>query len=158
MFALGFLILGIACTNGGPELPGTTGLEVWNFLQEVNYQDDWELWPGKGELYEGGEPHGALFTTYLNPVALDALDNKAGSMPNGAIIIKENYSSDRVFELVTVMYKVQGYNPENSDWFWAKIQSNGTIDAEGQVRGCQTCHSQDKENDFVLTGSLRYSV
>ena len=87
-------LLGLACSRGGPELPDTNAAALWTFLQEVNYQDEWELWPGKGELYEGGEPHGALFTTYLNSIAFKALTEKAGSMPNGAIIVKENYTPD----------------------------------------------------------------
>ena len=84
----------MACGVSSPESPDTTGSAVWNFLQEVNYQEDGELGPGKGEKYQGGEPHGALFTTYLSPAALDALTGKAGSMPNGAIIVKENYTAD----------------------------------------------------------------
>ena len=90
-------------------------------IAHPDYRQNWELWPGKGELYEGGEPHGALFTTYMNPIALEALQSKAGAMPNGAIIVKENYTPDAVFSLVTLMYKVEGYDPENNDWFWAKI-------------------------------------
>ena len=56
------------------------------YLEEMDYQQSWELWPGKGEKYEGGEPHGMLLTTYLNPAAYDALDGKDGVMPNGAIL------------------------------------------------------------------------
>ena len=82
---------------------------------EINYQEEWELWPGKGELYEGGEPHGALFTTYLNPAAFEALTGKAGSLPNGAMIVKENYASDRTFDLITITYNVNGYNPDHND-------------------------------------------
>ena len=148
-------LFGMACGASNPELPDTTGSAVWNFLQEVNYQEEWELWPGKGEKYQGGEPHGALFTTYLNSVALDALTGKAGSMPNGAIIVKENYTAEGVFDLVTVMYKVGGYNPDNNDWFWAKVKANGEVDAAGQLQGCQACHGARRDNDFVLTGDLK---
>ena len=146
---------GVACGASSPELPDTTGSGVWNFLQEVNYQEEWELWPGKGEKYQGGEPHGALFTTYLNSPALDALTGKAGSMPNGAIIVKENYTADGTFDMVTVMYKVGGYNPDNNDWFWAKVKANGEVDAEGQLQGCQACHGARRDNDFVMTGELK---
>ena len=66
-------IVGAACSSGNAELPDADGTAIWGFLQEVDYQDQWELWPGKGELYDGGEPHGALFTTYLNPAAFEAL-------------------------------------------------------------------------------------
>ncbi len=155
VIAVALIVVGIACSSDDLELPDTDGAAVWAFLQDAEYQEQWELWPGKGELYEGGEPHGALFTTYLNPTAFGALAEKAGSMPHGSMIVKENYTADRVFDLVTVMYKADGYNPDNNDWFWAKIKADGTVDAEGQVRGCQACHSQGADNDFVLTGDLR---
>ena len=113
------------------------------------------MWPGKGELYQGGEPHGAPFTTYLNPTAFDALQGKTGSIPDGGIIIKENYTPDAVFDLITVMYKVDGFDPENNDWFWAKIGAAGDVQAEGKLVGCQACHGAGRANDFVLTAPLR---
>ena len=148
-------ILSFACGTSTLDLPDADGNMVWNYLQEVDYRQNWELWPGKGELYEGGEPHGALFTTYLNPLALDALTNKTGAMPKGAIIVKENYTADKVFSLVTLMYKVKGYDPENNDWFWAKITAGGDVQAEGKVIGCQVCHGGGRANDFVLTAPLK---
>ncbi len=143
------------CRNSTPDLPEPSGAEVRDYLSEVNYTLTWELWPGKGRYYEGGEPHGARFTTYLNEPALEALNGHAGEMPNGAIIVKQNFTPEIVFDLITVMYKVDGYNPENNDWFWAKIGANGDVQAEGQVVGCQACHGGAKENDFVFTSSLK---
>ncbi len=148
-------LLGLACGSGEVDLPDANGAEVWTYFQEIDYRQNWDLWPGKGELYTGGEPHGALFTTYLNRPALEALNNKAGSMPNGAIIIKENYTADAVFDLVTVMYKVEGFDPENNDWFWAKIGAGGDVQAAGRVMGCQACHGASRANDFVLTAPLK---
>ena len=152
-----FIIAGVsalACGGGDPELPAPDGSAVWDFLQESNYRENWELWPGKGELYQGGEPHGALFTTYLNPIAFHALERLTGSIPIGGIIVKENYTPDAVFVLVTLMYKVEGFDSENADWFWAKIGSAGDVQAEGKVAGCQACHGAGRANDYVLTGSL----
>ena len=148
-------LLSLACGGSTPDLPAADGNAVWDYIQEVDYQQNWELWPGKGELYEGGEPHGALFTTYLNPNALQALQTKAGAMLNGSIIVKENYSPEAVFSLVTIMYKVNGYNPENNDWFWAKIGAGGDVQAEGKLMGCQACHGGGRANDFVLTAPLK---
>ena len=148
-------LFGVACAGSSPQLPDTTGNAFWSYLQEIEYQEEWELWPGKGEKYKGGEPHGALFTTYLNSVALEALKGKTGSMPNGAIIVKENYTADGAFELVTVMYKVRGYNPDHNDWFWAKVSASGEVLAEGQLAGCQACHGARKDNDYVLTADLK---
>ena len=148
-------ILALACGNNDPEFPAPDGNAVWSFLQDSDYRQSWELWPGKGELYQGGEPHGALFTTYLNPTAFDALVNMTGTIPEGGIIIKENYTSDAVFDLITLMYKVEGFDPKNANWFWAKIGAAGDVQAEGKVAGCQACHGGGKANDFVLTGPLK---
>ena len=148
-------VFALACGSDDIELPAPDGSAVWNFLQESDYRENWELWPGKGELYEGGEPHGALFTSYLNTIAFDALEGLEGSIPNGGIIIKENYTPDAVFDLVTIMYKVDGFDPENNDWFWAKIGAAGDVQGEGKLVGCQACHGGARENDFVFTGPLK---
>ena len=76
-------------------------------------------------------------------------------MPDGAIIVKENYTAEKQFALVTLMYKVDGYNPEHNDWFWAKITADGQVEAEGQVAGCQACHGGRRDNDYVMTAELK---
>ena len=136
-------------------LPATTGVAVWDYLQEVNYQETWDLWPGKGELYQGVEPHGMLLTTYLSPVAFVALTAKAGVIPENAIIVKENYLPDRTLDSITVMYKVAEYNPEHNNWFFAKLSADGAVSAEGKVQSCQACHSVQRDNDYIYTGSLK---
>ncbi len=160
--AAAFLIVVVSCGddddgNGDVDvaLPDANGAAVWEFVQEADYSENWELWPGKGELYQGGEPHGALFTTYLNEEAFRALTNKEGAMPIGAIIIKENYTADAVFDLLTVMYKVAGFDSEHNDWFFAKLAADGTVQAEGKVMGCQACHGARADNDYILTDELR---
>lgn len=148
-------VLALACGSSDPELPAPNGRALWNFLQESDYRQNWELWPGKGELYQGGEPHGALFTTYLNDAAFNALTNLTGTIPDGGIIVKENYTPDAVFNLITVMYKSEGFDPKNANWFWAKIGAAGDVQAEGKVAGCQACHGGNRANDFVLTAPLK---
>ena len=136
--------------------PETTGASVWSFLQAENYQDQWQLWPGQGQLYEGNEPHGLLLTTYLNDIAYDALQGDATTMPDGAIIVKENYvAADSTLDAVTTMYKVAGYNPEHNDWFFVKQDPDGVVEVEGKVAGCQSCHQAQRNNDYLFTGSLR---
>ena len=124
---IGGIIAAAACTSDEPELPDTTSTSVLAYLEEVDYQnnEDWNLWPGLGEKYTGQEPHGMLLTTYLNPLAYDALTGKKGSMPNDAIIVKENYTPEGEFAANTVMYKKSGYNPEHNDWFWLKVLADG---------------------------------
>ena len=144
-----------ACGSDEPELPDTTAASVLAYLDEVDYQnnDDWKLWPGVGEKYEGSDPHGMLLTSYLNPSAFEALDEVlAGSaaMPDGAIIVKENYTPEGNFDANTVMYKKSGYNPEHNDWFWLKVGADGAVQVEGMGKGCQDCHSDVKSTDYVF--------
>ena len=139
----------------------TTGAAIWAHIQESNYQTEWQLWPEKGRLYTGQEPHGMLLTTYLNSVAHEALTSGAATMPAGAIIVKENYMPDSTLAAVTTMYKVTGYNAEHSDWFFTKHLASGVLDTmpngmdmEGRLPGCQNCHLGMRDNDYLFTGQL----
>ena len=141
--------------------PDTTGAAIWAHLQSSDYQTNWQLWPDKGQLYTGAEPHGMLLTTYLNDIAFEALSNHAGTMPAGAVIVKENYMPDSTLAAVTTMFKVAGYNAEHADWFFTKHQPNGELAAapngmalEGRLAGCQSCHVARADNDYLYTGSL----
>ena len=148
-------MVAVAAEKGKAELPGATGKDLWSYLTKVKYQKSFTLWPGKGKLYKGTEPHGALLTTYINKPALGAIQGKKGAMPAGAIVVKENYMPDKKLAAITVMYKVAGFNPEAGDWFWVKYKPDGTIEKEGKVGGCIGCHGSRKGNDFLYTGELK---
>lgn len=136
------------------EMPDTTAAALWSYLQQADYRANWELWPGKGELYTGREPHGVMLTTYLNGPAYEALTGAAGTMPADAIIVKENYMADSTLAAVTVMYKVAGFNPEHGNWFWAKLGADGSVEVEGRGQNCIACHGSQSANDYIFTGSL----
>ena len=155
MFVLVASLLAIAaCGSGEPELPDTTADSLVVYLDEIDYQESWELWPGLGEKYEGGDPHGMLLTTYLNPAAYDALTGKDRVMPEGAVIVKEIYTPEGELAATTTMYKKSGCNANHNDWFWLKVLADGTVDKQGKVEGCQTCHGEVADNDYVWTGQL----
>lgn len=148
------LVATTACSSDDPELPDATGASVWSFLQESDYQSEWELWPGTIERFEGQEPHGALHTVYANPAALDALSGNSSRLPNGSIIVKDNFTSEGVYDVATIMYKVDEYDPVNNDWFWAMIAPDGEVRREGMVEGCIACHGTQSANDYVWIGPL----
>lgn len=133
--------------------PDTTAGALWTHLEQANYRT-WPMWPGKTALYKGTEPHGMLLTTYLNGPALDAITNKAGQMPAGAVVVKENFMPDSTLAAITIMYKAAGYNAQFGDWFFVKRLADGTVEASGRVPGCQTCHASQAANDYLFTGSL----
>jgi hypothetical protein len=130
--------------------PDTTAEALWAHLQDENYRS-WPMFPGRGELYSGTEPHGMLLTTYVNRIAHEALSNGAATLPAGAIIVKENYMPDSTFDASTVMHKVPGYDAANGDWYWAKYDQSGMVDGAGRVPMCQQCHTAARQRDYVLT-------
>lgn len=136
------------------EVPITDGRDVIDYLNKNNYQS-WQLWPGKTKLYEGKHPHGALLTTYVSKGAYDAIEAKAGRIPDGEFIVKENYTPNKKLAAVTVMYKKDGYNAEGGDWFWLKYAPDGTIQKEGKVGGCIGCHAAVKNNDWLFIGPVK---
>ena len=135
-----------------PELPQTNAASMMVYLEQADYQSEWELWPGFGEKYLTGGTHSIRLTTYVNPPAYGAVIGKKGVLPPDSIIVKENYTEDGEFKATTVMYKVEGYNPEHNDWFWLKVLADGTVDQEGRPDGCQVCHAELKDNDYIWTG------
>lgn len=134
-------------------LPGADAKKLNEYIVRHNPYTSWYLWPEKGRLYKGTEPHGALLTTFINDIAASSLKGKRG-MTDGSIIAKENYTADKKFISLSVMYKVKGYNPSGGDWFWAKYAPDGSVEASGRVQACIDCHSKMKENDFLFTGSV----
>lgn len=140
-----------ADTTGKPKWPKPEAASVWSYVESHDYRENWSYWPGKSELYQGQEPHGALLTTYVNDLAKDALTDRADKMPRGAVIVKENYGPDKQLGAITVMYKAeQGYNPEHNDWFWMKRLPDGTVEAAGRVDSCQACHGSS-QRDYLMT-------
>jgi hypothetical protein len=134
--------------------PGPDAEKLNEYIVKYNPYRAWDLWPKKGKLYKGTEPHGALLTTFVNDTALHSIRKKKG-MADGSIIVKENYTADKKFVALSVMYKIKGYNPEGGDWFWAKYDPDGKVAASGKVKGCIDCHAKQKENEYIFTGVVK---
>lgn len=148
--AAGVMMVGVAHAG----MPGADADKLHEYLTKEKPYTNWKLWPGKGKLYKGTEPHGALLTTYVNDVALKSIKAKKG-LKDGAIIVKENYMPDKKLAAVTVMYKVKGYNPEFGDIFWMKFLPDGKTEASGKVDMCIGCHTKVKDNDYLYTGKVK---
>ncbi len=138
------------------DAPEASGAAVIEFLQAADYQNAWQHLPGVEPLYTGQDPHGALLSTYFNAIALKAITDKAGSIPEGGMVVKENYMPDGKLAAVTVMYKAAGYeNPDANGWFFLKYTADGTIEAEGMVQGCTECHGDVSDNDFIFSADVK---
>ena len=145
---IGLAALGLAALASGG---------MGKLLTQSGYTTNWHHIPGKpAGLYQGTEPHGAVLRTFVNNIAYDAIVNKAGGYPDGAIIVKENYAPDgKQLGAITVMKKTKGFDPKNGDWFWAKYAPDGQVLAEGKVAGCIACHSRARGPDYVFSAQVK---
>ncbi|MCH8928693.1 MAG: cytochrome P460 family protein [Candidatus Marinimicrobia bacterium] len=143
-------------THEEATLPGADAAELWKYITETSPYGEWDFWPGIEGHVAGNAPHGAIIRTYLSGHgAHNVQDPEKGTFENGQIIVKENFMPDTTLAAITVMYKVEGFNPDAADWFWAKYKPDGTVDAAGIPKGCVTCHGAKADNDFVMIGSLK---
>ncbi|MBW2187734.1 MAG: hypothetical protein JRG71_15530 [Deltaproteobacteria bacterium] len=96
-FLLLVLIAGLGLIGCKDEkvVPQVSGAEFYQYITQTDDYKSWQMWPAKNELYPGTQPHGAFLTTYVNEIAFKAIEQQAGTLPDGAIVVKENFSPDK---------------------------------------------------------------
>lgn len=131
--------------------------KFWEYL-DSNAYENWAPAPGQnGDFYQGRGPHGDFLKMYLNRTAAASPDE----LPNGSIIVKENYAADKeTLAAITVMYRSKGYNKDAGDWYWIKYNPDGSIATTPEASGankimgkpnsCIECHGGAAGNDFTF--------
>jgi hypothetical protein len=132
--------------------PGADAAKLYKFMTLPKpYYERFNLWPGTGKLRAGNDPHSPFLTTYVNDAAFAAI-KEMKELPDGACIINEEYAADKKLKVLTVMFKVKGYNPEAGDWLWVKYDSlNGYVLESGKLESCISCHASKKENSYLFS-------
>jgi hypothetical protein len=128
-------------------------VRFWNWLQAAQYRN-WSPLPGQtADAFAGKSPHGAQVKVYVNRTAV----SEPQQMPSGAALVKENYGEDgQTLMAVTVMYRSEGYDPENGDWYWVKYEPDGGVSrmdgmaVAGRVQMCADCHAGAQGGDYVF--------
>jgi len=130
---------------------GADAEKLYRFITlPKSYTARFKLWPGKGKLHAGKEPHSPFLTTYVDDSAFASMNKK--EMPEGACIISEEYDASKKLKSLNVMYKVKGYNPAAGDWFWVKYDAlNGYVKESGKLESCIACHAGKKDNDYLFS-------
>ena len=119
----------------------------------------YKTWPKFAEnstLKLSSSHMGNYVVTFHNDVVSSAIAGKTLPLPDGAIIVKENYAhaSDPMPMALTVMSKQGG------KWYWVEEMADGSAvvdDAMGNplegysVAMCVGCHSTQSANDEVYT-------
>jgi hypothetical protein len=127
---------------------------LWTRIYSESKYTSYKFWPDHQGMHPGQAPHGPFHKVYINNSVARALPVQNRTIPYGGIIVKENYSKTKELAAITVMVKVEGYAPENNDWFWAKYSAAGAVQAEGQPGGCISCHEGMKKNDYIIIQPL----
>ncbi len=128
----------------------------WKYLLANNYKNWAPVAGTNGDFYPGTSPHGDLLKMYLNRAAA----SNPQTLPNGSVIIKENYGPDRTLLAITVMYRSKGFYPDGGDWYWIKYNPDGTTARGpadqgaqkilGAAQSCIDCHSTAAGGDFTF--------
>lgn len=136
----------VACASLGSPEDQSEAEGLWDRIS--GYQS-WGQAPG----FEGVQPsksvHGDFVRVYVNDVVAADL----ASPGFGSILVKEGFDKADASKLkaLTVMERIEGYDPENDDWFWARYKPDGTLTDSGQVSNCIKCHRADAEDfDYVF--------
>lgn len=129
------------------EMPGADAEALCQYVLKEDPYTKWGFWPDHKGLQEGDAPHAPQHKVYVNSIGLNGKKAPAGF---GTIVVKENIGKDNKLKALTVMYKVEGFNPEAGDWFWAKYSPSGSVETSGKVKGCISCHSSAEDNDYIF--------
>jgi cytochrome P460 len=168
MFILAALCLTACGSKGGESpapatLPGADAAQLFNYIKNQNPYTSWAAWPLTTKLYPGRDPHGAFLNNYVSDIAAASIaaatdPSALHGMANGSIVVEENYGPDKTLAALTVMYRVQNFNPAAGDWFWAEYLPDGTVVLSGKVDGCIGCHVTVNANDMLFTGDVMDGV
>ena len=140
--------LSIASQNAqvAKEIPGPDAEKLWYHISQESPYTEWGFWDEHQGVQAGNASHGPLHKVFVNT---KAKESKGPAANYGAILVEENLDASRNLQALTVMYRIEGYNPEAGDWFWAKYTPDGQVDTAGKVNGCISCHVSVKDNDYV---------
>lgn len=72
----------------------------------------------------------------IDPEAPAELD-----FPEGTLVVKEHLNTEGAYDGFLMMYQgPEGYDPDNRDWFFARIDGTGATRETGAVGFCIGCH------------------
>jgi hypothetical protein len=73
----------------------------------------------------------------------------------GAMLVKEHLDAAGAKDGYLVMLKApSGYDPEGSDWWWARVDGAGMPQETGKVGFCKDCHAQVADFGHVFGVAL----
>lgn len=143
---IALIVLTLAC--GVPEnrteeaVQGTDDSGWQKTLAEFR---SWELMPGTTEMMEARGWHTERATIRINKIARETIVAGADSLPDGAMVVKENFDGAGALVNIVTAHKQDGV------WRWVQYLPGGTVDDGSQAPGrCIECHAMGP-NDMLLS-------
>jgi hypothetical protein len=91
---------------------------------------------------------------WANDIARDAYVNRDAELPDGSILVKEEFDGDDVGcadPMIgwTVMRREAGFSPSIGDWHWQTLNEEQVVIEDGRISECYMCHDMcdDDEDD-----------
>ncbi len=153
----GYVILFSICltfiaSTAFAEMPAPDGKALWQYITKESPYTKWEFWDDHQGLQEGNAPHAPQHKVFVNKTG--TVSGKSAA-EFGTVVVKENIGNDNKLKALTVMYKVEGFNPKKGDWFWAKYSPKGKVAKSGKVKGCIGCHNSVEDNDYIFVHEFK---
>ena len=133
--------------------------ELWEAIDAFESWSEPAGWEGIVPSEDG--THGPYVQIWSDSATLAALT--AGEpVADGSILVKcgfedaEGATVGDEGHALTAMQKIEGYDPDHGDWFWAKFDPNtGEALTAGSASGCYGCHEAlDPDADGVIFDDL----
>ncbi|MDX2018980.1 MAG: hypothetical protein SF187_01970 [Deltaproteobacteria bacterium] len=140
----------------GPALQESSA-ETRSVLALTTSYRDWPTFAENPTLKPSPTHNNMHVISYYNDVVGQAMASKTLPLPDGALIVKENWAAptDAGPMALTIMHK------QGADWYWCQVTPDGKVflDDKGaplegkSVTMCTTCH-QTNINDGLRTHDL----
>lgn len=123
-----------------------------DLFEEVEGWEDWtQIAPWDGYQVSSDGTHGSHVLITFNDIAADAWGDD--ELPDGSISVKKGYDAangEQPRNFITIMKKIDGYDPERNDWFWLRVDDDGGLGtAIGSDAFCYGCHTSG--TDYLRT-------
>ena len=133
-----------------PVAPDPTPAAVRDWLEAELYRERWQVLPDTLplRLRPSVEPqHGALVTSYANPLATGGMERGLPALPTGSILILEDHTPDSTLASVSVMVQSGDRDAEDGGWYFVRLGSAGEISPPGPET-CAACHVLEPDRVF----------
>tara|TARA_B100001250_G_scaffold413936_1_gene449852 strand:- start:3692 stop:4165 length:474 start_codon:yes stop_codon:yes gene_type:complete len=145
------IIFFYACSSDDLSEDQERANEIWD---EMSGYQSWGQISDFSGIQSSNSAHGSYVQVWINEIAESFLSDStsSGQLPNGSLIVKEGYSDSNGSDIskITIMKKIEGYDSNNNNWFWANYNSGGSLAGKnGKETSCYNCHASGQ--DYLLS-------